>query len=128
MNLLELKQTVMFQTNNDADDLGDFMPYVTDYLNQAYDRLTMVWAGQHVSADSETHPPLKNDKSTPQLPDWTHRAMADWATWLVYRNGNAQKQSRGLYYRRAFENVEKQIRCMTDRGVSQTARFTNIPG
>ena len=33
MTLLELKQQVMFQTGNDAEDLGDFQPHLTDYLN-----------------------------------------------------------------------------------------------
>ena len=43
MNLLELKQQVMFQTGNDADDLGDFQPHLTDYLNEGYDRLMMAY-------------------------------------------------------------------------------------
>ena len=86
MNLQEMKSTVMFQTNNDADDLGDFLPYVTNYLNEGYDRLVMAWAGEHVSEESQTYTPLKNDKASPELPEWTHGAIADWATWLVYRN------------------------------------------
>lgn len=36
MNLLEIKNMVMFQTNNDADDLGDFLPYLEDYINEGY--------------------------------------------------------------------------------------------
>jgi hypothetical protein len=31
-----------------------------------------------------------------------HRYLTDWATWLVYRNGNPQKQQRGLAFRESF--------------------------
>ena len=133
MNLQEMKSTVMFQTNNDADDLGDFLPYVTNYLNEGYDRLVMAWAGEHVSEESQTYTPLKNDKASPELPEWTHGAMADWATWLVYRNGSVQKQDRGLCYRRAFEAMEKRLHSMSaaEKGREAPANrpaFFNIPG
>lgn len=103
MNLAEIKSEIMFQTNNDEDDLGDFLPYLTDYINEGYDRLVYAFAGTHVSADSEDYPLLKVDKSTPNLPDWLHRYIGDYATWLVYRNGNTQKQSRGQQYLQRFE-------------------------
>ena len=113
MNLAEIKNAIMHQTNNDADDLGDFLPYLVDYINEGYDRLVFAFAGQRVSADSNDYTPLKNDKSSPDLPDWLHRYVADWATWLVYRNGNSQKQNRGYAYRSAFLEVEAQLRGMT---------------
>ena len=94
MNLLELKQQVMFQTGNDADDLGDFQPHLTDYLNEGYDRLMMAYVREHIGGDGD-YPELGHDKSQPELPEWLHRAIADYATWLVYRNGSAEKQSRG---------------------------------
>ena len=53
MNLLEIKQHVLFQTNNDADDLGDFLPHLTDYINEGYDKLIVAWCGEHVSDDHE---------------------------------------------------------------------------
>lgn len=110
MNLLAIKNMVMHQTNNDADDLGDYMPYLEDYINEGYDRLVLIYAGVH--ADSGDYPLLTHDKSTPELPVWTHRAIADWATWLCYRNGNTQKQSRGYQYRNAFLEVESKLRSM----------------
>jgi len=110
VNLLAIKNMVMHQTNNDADDLGDYMPYLGDYINEGYDRLVLIYAGVH--ADSENYPLLTHDKSEPELPVWTHRAIADWATWLCYRNGNTQKQSRGYQYRNAFMEVESRLRSM----------------
>ena len=100
----------MFQTNNDSDDLEDFLPALTDYINEAYDRLVVVWAKAHVpSADwpalreyEEQEEPTDPPADVPQTPEWTHRYLADWATWLVYRNGNPQKQQRGYAYREAF--------------------------
>ena len=99
MNLGEMKKQNMFQTNNDADDLGDFLPHLTDYINEGYDRVVQAWSGGHVSEDDDTFTPLTNDQSTPALPGWAHRAIVDWATWLVYRNGSPNKQSRGAVFR-----------------------------
>ena len=109
MILLELKQQVMFQTGNDAEDLGDFLPHLTDYINEGYDLLLMACEKQHVGEDSGVHP-LAHDKSEPELPAWMHRSLADYAAWLVYRNGSAQKQSRGYVFRKAFEETLSRAR------------------
>ena len=108
----------MFQTNNDADDLGDFLPYLMDYINEGYDRLAFAWTGEHPEGLGET--------DTPLLPEWTHHAIADWATWMVYRNGNPQKQNRGYAFRNAFDEV---LGRMISEGGSQgkPENFFNIP-
>ena len=109
MNLLELKQQVMFQTGNDAEDLGDFLPHLNDYLNEAYDRLLMACKGQHAD-DEGDYPRLRSDRSMPDLPQWAHRALADFATWMVYRNGSPQKQNRGYVFKKAFDEMESRLR------------------
>lgn len=121
MNLAEIKAAIMHQTNNDADDLGDFLPFLVDYINEGYDRLVNAWCGDHVSEDSEMYTPLKNDKADPQTPAWTHRAITDWATWLVYRNGNAGKQNRGMAYRMSAESFFNTVRGMTnaEKGITK---------
>lgn len=123
MNLAEIKAAIMHQTNNDADDLGDFLPFLVDYINEGYDRLVHAFAGQHVSSDSSDYTPLKNDRSTPNLPEWLHRSIADWATWLVYRNGNTQKQNRGFAYRNYFLEIEAKLTGMTlsEKGFADTS-------
>lgn len=136
MTLLEIKQHIMFQTGNDVDDLGDFLPHITNYINEGYDLLVSAWCGERVSPDSDNYPTLTNDKSQPETPEWTHRAIADWATWLIYRNGNAAKQQRGQYYRLSAESLFQQVRNMTNaqKGIesvneaSKTAKYIyNIP-
>ena len=107
MTFAEIKNQVMFQTGNDADDLVDYLPHVDDYANEGYVRLAKAWAGSDYT--EQDYPRLQYDEEIPSLPDWTHRALADYATWLVYRNGNPQRQQRGLYFRQAFEDVLKQI-------------------
>lgn len=126
MKVNEIKNEVMFQTNNDADDLGDFMPFLMDYINEGYDRLVYAWDKQHVATDSEDYPPLYGDEDVPNLPEWAHRALADWATWLVYRNGNPQKQQRGYPYRSAFDEILNKI---TQEGGKngKVKNFFNIP-
>lgn len=102
MTLKELKSRVMFQTNNDEEDVGDYLPHLVDYINDGYDRLVQVWDKQHATDESREYPPLEGDSDEPITPWWTHRYLADWATWLVYRNGNPQKQQRGYAFREAF--------------------------
>lgn len=103
MTLAEIKSQIMFQTNNDDEDVGDFLPHLVDYINDGYDRLVKVWTKSHM--EQEEYPWLVEDTDEPNLPQWLHRYIADWATWLVYRNGNPQKQNRGMAYRYAFEEV-----------------------
>ena len=117
MTLAEIKNQVMFQTNNDTDDLGDFEPYILSYINDGYDRLVNAWAHQHITPEDEDWPPLEepeneNDDSgvdVPKTPEWTHKYLADWATWLIYRNGNPQKQQRGYAFRESFMTMLSMI-------------------
>ena len=109
MTLGEIKYHVMFQTNNDVDDIGDYEPHLIDYINEAYDRLINVWDKQHTRFAKVDYPRLGDDSDTPLTPEWTHRYLADWATWLVYRNGNPQKQQRGMAYRQSFEQMLAQV-------------------
>ena len=113
MTLGEIKERVMFQTNNDSDDLGDFEPHIADYINDGYDRLVNAWARDHVSTTSENWPALSESTDEPRTPEWTHRFLADWATWLIYRNGNPQKQQRGYAFRESFEAM---LRTVTGEG------------
>ena len=107
MTLGEIKDQIMFQTNNDAEDVGDYLPHLVDYINEGYDKLMNAWNRNHVPA--EAYDRLEIDPDEPELPEWTHRALVDWATWLIYRNGNPQEQQRGMAYRSAFEQILSQI-------------------
>lgn len=107
MTLAEIREQVMFQTNNDADDLGDFLPHMDDYINDGYDQITNVWDKQHVPC--EAYPRLSEGTDEPMLPSWMHHYIADWAAWLVYRNGNPQKQQRGNAFRQSFMDFLSQL-------------------
>ncbi len=107
MTFQEIKDQIMFQTNNDADDIDDFLPHVDDYINDGYDRIVKAWTKSHIP--QEDYPRLVDDSDVPKVPEWTHRALCDWATWLVYRNGNPQKQQRGRAYYESFMMVLSQI-------------------
>jgi len=128
----EIKDQVMFQTNNDADDIEDYLPHVNDYVNDGYDRLVKVWTKNHIPQGE--YPRLEADEDVPNLPEWTHRALCDWATWLVYRNGNPQKQNRGLYFRDSFIEImnkiagEGGINGLNEDGTQKIYdKFRNIP-
>lgn len=132
MTLLEIQEQVMFQTNNDADDLGDYTPHIDDYINEGYDRIAVVWDNSHVP--SENYPRLDNAEDEPNLPMWIHRYIADWATWLIYRNGNPQKQQRGLAYRQSFEDLLSRLSdgggkngFNDDGSIKRYRNFINIP-
>ena len=132
MTLAEIKNQVMFQTNNDAEDLGDYEPHINDYVNEGYDLIVAVWDNTHIN--TADYPALEEDSDEPNLPEWIHRALVDWATWLVYRNGNPQKQNRGMAYRYAFEAILAQIAdgggadgLNEDGTQKQYRNFINIP-
>jgi hypothetical protein len=126
MTYAEIKDLVMFQTNNDSDDLGDFLPYVNTYVNEGYNLLVQAYAGKYLGTD---YPPLYHDEETPLTPAWTHKALADWATWCIYRNGNPSKQNRGYVFRQAAEIMFSQIRSAGgSTGIATpVTQFTNIP-
>ena len=132
MTLSEIQEQVMFQTNNDADDLGDYTPHINDYINDGYDRITIIWDNRHVP--SAEYPRLENPTDEPLLPAWIHRYLADWATWLIYRNGNPQKQNRGAAFRTAFEDMLGRLAGAggkagldTDGNPIRYRKFRNIP-
>jgi len=132
VTLAEIKNQIMFQTNNDEEDVVDFLPHLLDYINDGYDRLVKVWTRSH--APQEDYPWLEQDTDVPNLPTWLHRYICDWATWLVYRNGNPQKQNRGLAFRYAFEEILAKIAGeggadgLNEDGTNKQYRnFINIP-
>ena len=133
MTLAEIKNQIMFQTNNDEEDIVDYLPHVVDYINDGYDRLMNVWQKEHVPGG--TYERLAYDSDEPDLPEWLHRYICDWATWLVYRNGNPQKQQRGRAYYESFMMILSQL---SDEGGAaginpetgnriQYKNFRNIP-
>lgn len=124
MNVREIKNMVMFQTNNDIDDLADYLPYLTVYINEGYDKLLYAYAGEHLREDK--NPPLLIETDAPNLPEYAHRALADYATYMVYRNGNPQKQQRGYAFLSSFSEALGYIRAQG--GVEGKVRhFINIP-
>ena len=133
MTLGEIKNQIMFQTNNDEEDIEDYLPHVTDYINDGYDKLLKVWTKTHHVAD-DTYAKLEEDSDVPVLPEWLHRYVCDWATWLVYRNGNPQKQQRGRAYYESFMGILAQIAGeggadgLNEDGTTKRYRnFINIP-
>ena len=132
MTLSDIQEQVMFQTNNDPDDLGDFTPHINDYINEGYDRIIILWDNKHVPCTD--YPRLEEAEDTPNIPEWIHRYIADWATWLIYRNGNPQKQQRGMQFRYSFEELLNKISSMGGKnGLDENGNpikhksFRNIP-
>ena len=132
MTFSDIKNQIMFQTNNDVDDLEDFLPHIDDYVNEGYDKIAIVWDHQHVPSDE--YPRLTDDDDIPNLPEWLHRFIADWATWLVYRNGNPQKQQRGRAYWQSFMDMLSSLAdgggkagLNSDGSQKRYKNFVNIP-
>lgn len=123
MTFQNIKEQVMFQTANDADDLSDFLPALNDYVNEGYDMLAWEHVKKHVGTGDGCISAMAANGDTPsELPEWTHRAIADYATYLVYRNGNAVKQNRGIPFYQSFEAVRQKICADAIKG----RQFTNF--
>ena len=119
MTLKDLREHALFQSNNDAEDLSEFNPALDKYINEGYDKLTMAYAKLHLdqTKDDGTTPytTLANTTDAVQLPTWCHRAIGDYATYMIYRNGNALKQNRGIPYLQQFESAKRRL---ADEGVT----------
>ena len=125
MTLEELKTRVIFQVNADEDDLDDYEPALTGYINRGYDRL--LWALLEKHLPDGGFVALGAVTDVPKVPEWTHGVLADFATYLVYRNGNPQKQSRGERFLQSFMEVEQQLKQLAGRIESyddETGEFT----
>lgn len=59
---------------------------------------------------------LSDETSTPELPEGAHMALADYATWRFYANGNIAKQQRGQFYYQRFQMELDRLKPKTQRG------------
>lgn len=109
----------MFETNNDSDDLGEFEPHVTAYLNEGYRLLAQ-------AAGIPQPQPLTGEGDAPALPEWMHRGLADYGAWMVYRNGPGPKQNRGLAFRQSFDALTARARLWAARQGGAAGQFYNI--
>lgn len=116
MRLDELKRRAVYQAVGDEEELEDLAPYVDQYINEGYERLVAI-AGIEAL-------PLLLEGDEPALPVWMQPAIADYATWLLLRNGNPQRQSRGIQFRAAYE--ETVARFLREGGL--TGRQANFTG
>lgn len=123
MTVSEIKNRIMYQTGNDGEDITDHLPWVLEYVNQGYDRMLAAYVKRHVG--DEEYPLLAADEDTPKLPDWVHYALADFATWCIYRNGNTQRQQRGMRYLASYEDALVDLR--SDPAGAAAINFYNIP-
>lgn len=99
MTLKELKDMLMLQMGNDVEDYSDYAIQALIYLNEGYGRAYQHWVGVYPDM------PLALDTDIPALPSHVHSAIVDWATWLMYRNGNPSKQNRGYAFRQSAEKT-----------------------
>lgn len=123
MTFIEIQNRALFQYGMDAEDIDDVLPALPDYANEGYDLLHHAWYEEHLT---DEHPRMLLPADVPELPQWTHKGICDYATYMLYRNGNPQKQNRGQAFLLAFEEIRTRIR--NEGGVHGKVRqFRNIP-
>ena len=122
MTLADIKTQALFQFGNDTDALDDyeFQPHIVDYANEGYDILMWAWKDTHIP-DADL---LVDDDDVPSIPEWAHRAIADYTTWMLYRNGNSARQNRGQAYLSNFNQIK--IRLQTEK-YDGVRHFHHIP-
>ena len=97
MRFEELKRLSAFQAMGDEEEAEQLSPHLERYINEGYERLASLTGLQPEA--------LRLAEDEPILPEWMHAAIADFATWLLLRNGNPQRQARGMQYRAAYEET-----------------------
>ncbi len=120
MNLAAIREQALFQAGYTEDDLPEQLSHLNRYINEAYDLMALALYGCHVE-EAGQYPPLSHDKSQPAVPEWAVRSLADYASWMLCRNGSAQRQSSGYLFRRAFDEALSRARQKDGK------RFTHIP-
>jgi hypothetical protein len=105
MLLGEIRAMVMHQIGDDLDDLKDYQPYIERYIMDGYDRLNDAYHRKHLADEAVFKP-----GEYPDLPTWMHVGIADYATYMMYRNGNQSKQNRGVMYYQNFLEIENKAR------------------
>ena len=110
MTFEEIMQRAIFQYNADWDDYEDYAPHVDAYVNDGYDQLLYALTEYHLDETAAFYTLVtgEHDNVAPGIPAWTHPGICDYATYMLYRNGNPQKQQRGMaYYQRFMEILAK---------------------
>ena len=123
MTLAEIKTQALFQFGNDTDALDEyeFMPHIVDYANEGYEILFWYWKDIHIPDDMK----LRREEDVPQLPEWAHRAIADYTTWMLYRNGSSARQNRGQAYWDSFIDCRNRLR--SEKNGGHPHHFHHIP-
>lgn len=126
MTVGEIKRLVVEQFGQTDDEARPHMPKLTLYINDGYDIMVNAWKPRTHIGD-EGFPRMMADDETPQLPIWLHAYLADYATYLIYRNGNAQRQQRGIPYLARFNEAVSRIRLEGDgEEPGYPGRFHNL--
>lgn len=111
MTFEELKELTMFQLGFDTEDMADFEPHLSRYLNEGYQWLVMAMDESFL----EDFQPLRHDREEPEwLLEVEQRAIADWATWRICSGGSLARQKKGMVFLEHFEQVKKRL--MTHSG------------
>lgn len=93
MQLDAIKELALQQQNIDVEDVAEYDFLLSMYLSQAYYELMSV-RKRGILTGVE---PLSGSNNL--LPEHVHPALADFATYKMLSNGNAQKQARaGAFY------------------------------
>lgn len=104
MNYGQIRDLAMMQMGLEAEDAADCEPALSAAINEAYDQLSFASTGLRVG-DDEALPPLKALNACPELPHWTHRALADWAVYRLCMNGGPAKAARGGAFQDAYRSI-----------------------
>jgi len=104
MTFEAMMQRAIFQYNADWDDYEDYAPHVDAYVNDGYDQVLEAITGMHLNQIEAYRTLVEgvDNNVEPGVPEWTHLPICDYATYMLYRNGNPQKQQRGLMFLENF--------------------------
>lgn len=120
MTYAEIRGMAMFQTGNDTADYTEYEPSLGAYINEGYGKL--LYAYDKTRVGDETSPALAKDTDAPGIPEHAHRAIADYATYMLYRNGSPERQRRGAPYYQQFYEVLSGLAQQSGTNV----QFTNM--
>ena len=126
MTVAEIKRLVVEQFGQTEEEMREHMPKIISYINDGYDLMVDAWK-PHKHVGGEEYPRLTRNDETPLVPEWLHGYLADYATYLVYRNHNPQRQQRGIPYLQRFNEAIGRLKTEGDgEEPGYPGRFMNL--
>ena len=114
MTKQQIRQKALYWIGAESWDGDEFAPHLDDAIEEA--------RGEMELAAGREWPQALSDNESPDAPVWAQDAMAEYAAYMMLRNGSPDKRERAAAHYARFHQAVSRVR-MKD---GETVEFTGI--